>query len=53
MDLSLIANDGESAGERSFTNQSMLSYQVGEIDENGFVCIGIEERKVRGQGRGG
>ena len=22
-------------------------YQVGEIDENGFVCIGIEERKVR------
>lgn len=25
----------------------MLStYQVGEIDENGFVCIGIEERKV-------
>ena len=24
----------------------MQSYQVGEIDENGFVCIGIEERKV-------
>lgn len=24
----------------------MLSYQVGEIDENGFVCIGIEERKM-------
>lgn len=23
----------------------MLSYQVGEIDESGFVCIGIEERK--------
>ena len=25
----------------------MQSYQVGEIDENGFVCIGIEERKVQ------
>ena len=21
-------------------------YQVGEVDENGFVCLGIEERKV-------
>ena len=49
MDLSLVANDGESALERSIgLNQSMQSYQVGEIDENGFVCIGIEERKVRG-----
>lgn len=27
----------------------MISYQVGEIDENGFVCIGIEERKVHGE----
>ena len=25
----------------------MGPYQVGEVDENGFVCIGIEERKVR------
>lgn len=50
MDVSLIATDGGSSQfERSFTNQSMLSYQVGEIDENGFVCIGIEERKVRGR----
>jgi len=43
--LSLIANQSEVEG--SFTNQSMLSYQVGEVDENGFVCIGIEERKTR------
>lgn len=25
-----------------------MNYQVGQVDENGFVCIGIEERKVRG-----
>ena len=32
----------------------MQAYQVGEIDENGIVCIGIEERKVlRGTGTGG
>ena len=31
----------------------MQSYQIGEIDENGFVCIGIEERKVRGEATGG
>ena len=41
-DVSILANNQEN----SFTNQSMLNYQVGDMDENGFICIGIEERKL-------
>ena len=49
-DMSLIATDGGSENERSFTNQSVGSYLAGSVvDDNGaggFVHIGIEERKV-------
>ena len=42
-DLSMMAAES-SFDERHYKSGS--SYQVGEVDENGFVCIGIEERKV-------
>ena len=43
-DLSMMPSDGSS--DRSY--QSVGStYQVGEIDESGFVHLGIEERQVR------
>ena len=54
-DLSMLAIAG-SEDEPSVLNTSLYhqsnpmidvssSYQVGDVDENGFVCIGIEERK--------
>ena len=45
VDFSMMASEGSESDSNQ--DRSMQSYQVGEIDENGFVCIGIEERKVQ------
>ena len=50
MDMSLLANANENSFDDRGNSSLMSAYQVGEIDENGFVCIGIAERKVRGSG---
>lgn len=44
-DLSMCANQSQHSADNSFINKSMLSYQVGDVGENGFVSIGIVERK--------
>ena len=43
-DVSLLVGDA-SFDDRM--NKSILSYQVGEVDESGFVCIGIGERQLQ------
>lgn len=43
-DMSMMPSDGsfDERAEKSFAS----TYQVGDIDENGFVHIGIEERQM-------
>ena len=48
--MSLVANANESSFDEKANRSLMSNYHVGEVDENGFVCIGIAERKVRGSG---
>ena len=46
-DFSLLASDGGESNNSSDNSSMASDYNVGEIDENGFVCIGIGERKVK------
>ena len=45
VDLSMHPVDGSFDSKMNRSMQS--TYQVGEVDESGFVCLGIEECKVQ------